>query len=78
MAVLCQTCSFNMYILLLHQLRKELNYIFIVNRTFSTFLSFDIFDELDLLSGLFSDFFRLRYFIFQFLIGFGMLCASIK
>ena len=52
--------------------------MFIVNRTFSTFLSFDIFDELDLLSGLFSDFFRLHYFIFQFPIDFGMLCASIN
>ena len=68
-----------MFILLLHQLRKELNYMFIVNHTFSKLLSFDIFDELDpillLLSGLFSDFFGLRYFIFEFLIDFGMLFA---
>ena len=55
-----------MFILLLHQLRKELNYMFIVNRTVSTLLSFDIFDELDpiLLWFVLWDFFRLSYFIF--------------
>ena len=67
---------------LLHQLRKELKYMFMVNRTFSTLLSFDIFYELDpillLLSGLFPDFLRSGYFIFELLIDFGMLCASIN